>query len=108
MRFLICLSAVLALIPTPDAASQSWPHPIPARIRDGSNRDLFIMTLGNVKTDLADGTFDPARDELTLKDGPTWSASSRKRRKHFPARAGSSGTILTSCTSLFPAGKTSP
>jgi len=48
---------------------QAWPHPIPARVRDGSNRDLFVMTLGDVQTDLADGTFDPAKDDLTLKDG---------------------------------------
>ena len=48
---------------------RAWPHPIPARIRDGNNKDLFIMTLGDVKTALADGTFDPAKDELTLNDG---------------------------------------
>ena len=50
-------------------AGRTWPHPIPARIRDGNNKDLFIMTLGDVETGLADGTFNPARDELTLKDG---------------------------------------
>ena len=27
------------------------------------------MTLGDVKTDLADGIFDPSKDELRLKDG---------------------------------------
>jgi hypothetical protein len=49
--------------------ARAWPHPIPARLRDGSNKDLFIMTLGDVKTDLADGIYDPSKDEVTLKDG---------------------------------------
>ncbi len=49
--------------------AQSWPRPIPARIRDGQNRDLFIMTLGDVNTTLADGVYDPSKDEVTLKDG---------------------------------------
>jgi hypothetical protein len=47
----------------------SWPHPIPARSRDGSNKDLFVMTLGDVDTVLADGAYDPSKDELALKDG---------------------------------------
>ena len=48
---------------------QTWPHPIPARIRDGSNKDLMVMTLGDVTTPLADGVFDPVKDELRLNDG---------------------------------------
>lgn len=44
-------------------------RPIPARIQDSRNRDLFVMTLGNVETPLADGLFDPAKDEVRLKDG---------------------------------------
>jgi hypothetical protein len=47
----------------------SWPHPIPCRIQDGTNRDLFVMTLGKVETPIADGIFDPVKDEVTLKDG---------------------------------------
>ena len=46
-----------------------WPFPIPARIRDSSNKDLMVMMLGDVSTPLADGTFDPAKDELRLNDG---------------------------------------
>jgi hypothetical protein len=42
---------------------------IPARIKDGGNKNLFVMTLGNVETPLADGTFNPEKDELRLKDG---------------------------------------
>lgn len=49
--------------------SRTWPRPIPARIRDSSNKDLMVMTLGNVSTPLADGTFDPVKDEVRLKDG---------------------------------------
>jgi hypothetical protein len=50
-------------------AQQKWPHPIPARIADGHNKDLFVMTLGDIETPLADGIFDPARDQVTLKSG---------------------------------------
>jgi hypothetical protein len=47
----------------------AWPHPIPARIHDGANKDVVIMTLGDVSTGLADGVFDPLKDEVRLKDG---------------------------------------
>ncbi|MFB3853767.1 MAG: NPCBM/NEW2 domain-containing protein [Vicinamibacterales bacterium] len=49
--------------------ARTWPHPIPARVRDGANPDLFVMTLGDVTTPLADGTFDPVADRVTLRDG---------------------------------------
>ena len=47
----------------------AWPHPVPARVRDSENKDLWVMTLGDVKTPLAQGTFDPVKDQVTLKDG---------------------------------------
>jgi hypothetical protein len=50
-------------------SSPAWPHSIPARIEDTENRDLFIMTLGNVKTPLSQGTFDPVKDAVTMNDG---------------------------------------
>lgn len=50
-------------------SSAAWPRPIPARIRDSDNKDLLVMTLGDVKTILADGIFDPAKDEVRLNDG---------------------------------------
>ncbi|GLH71751.1 hypothetical protein GETHLI_02530 [Geothrix limicola] len=49
--------------------TQTWPHPIPARVKDGSNGDLFVMTLGDVQTPLSQGSYDPTKDELTLLDG---------------------------------------
>ncbi|WLT30957.1 NPCBM/NEW2 domain-containing protein [Geothrix sp. PMB-07] len=55
-----------AKAPTP---AKGWPYPIPARVKDSANGDLFVMTLGEVKTSLAQGTYDPAKDELTLQDG---------------------------------------
>ena len=59
-----------SLVPATDAAlNRGWPHPIPLRVRDGGNRDLMVMTLGDIETPLADGTYDPAADEATLKDG---------------------------------------
>lgn len=51
------------------APSRGWPHPIPLRVRDGSNRDLMVMTLGDVDPSMADGMYDPATDRATLKDG---------------------------------------
>lgn len=45
------------------------PETIPARLRDGVNKDLFVMTLGPVETSLADGLFSPAKDEVRLPDG---------------------------------------
>ncbi|HEX5966674.1 MAG TPA: alginate lyase family protein, partial [Pyrinomonadaceae bacterium] len=51
------------------ALTQTWPHPIPARIRDNSNKELMVMTLGDVNPPIADGTFDPAKDEMRLHDG---------------------------------------
>jgi hypothetical protein len=51
------------------SANQSWPRPIPARIADGNNNDLLVMTLGEVNPSIADGMFDPVKDEMRLKDG---------------------------------------
>jgi hypothetical protein len=47
----------------------AWPRPIPVRIRDSGNKDLMVMTLGAVNPPIADGTFDPATDEVRLKGG---------------------------------------
>ncbi len=49
--------------------ARSWPFPIPCRIHDGTNADLFVMTLGDIDTPLADGVFDPVKDSVSLKDG---------------------------------------
>lgn len=54
---------------TQPASNRDWPHPIPARVRDGANRNLMVMTLGDVETSLADGMYDPTIDRATLKDG---------------------------------------
>jgi hypothetical protein len=45
-----------------------WPVIIPARVNDPSG-DLFIMTLGEVKTPLSQGAFDPVKDRMTLNNG---------------------------------------
>src|SRR5215471_9162527 len=65
LLFQVTCSSVLA--GTRD--KQSWPLPIPCRIQDGSNKDLSVMTLGPVETPLAEGTFDPVKDEVRLNDG---------------------------------------
>jgi hypothetical protein len=51
------------------AAASAWPVPVPCRIQEGSNRDLLVMTLGDVQTPVADGVFDPVADTVTLKAG---------------------------------------
>ena len=53
--------------------AQTWPHPIPCRVQDSDNNDLFVMILGDVDTALAQGTFDPVKDEVTLTDGTVMS-----------------------------------
>ncbi len=58
-----------AQLNTAGYSSNKWPHMIPCRIHEGSNPDLFVMTLGDVKTPLADGMFNPAKDEVILNDG---------------------------------------
>src|ERR1043166_3382850 len=83
MRKTVCVPTLLGLIlaihvihtgvvTTSVSSSQTkgnWPHTVPLRVRDGNNRDLFVMTLGDVETSLADGVFDPQTDQVTLKDG---------------------------------------
>ncbi len=54
---------------TEAAPNRDWPHPIPLRVRDGANRNLMVMTLGQVETSLSDGMYDPLSDKATLKDG---------------------------------------
>src|SRR5262249_53690764 len=49
----------------------SWPRPIPCRTQADADDDVFVMTLGDVTTNLADGVFDPTQDEVHLKDGAT-------------------------------------
>jgi len=49
--------------------AQVWPHPVPCRVQDGPNKDLFVITLGAVDTPLAAGTYDPQTDEVRLNDG---------------------------------------
>src|SRR2546425_866641 len=56
-------------VPKGAVTKRPWPHPIPLRVREGGNRELMVMTLGEVETPLAEGTYDPATDEATLKDG---------------------------------------
>lgn len=72
-RLVVLLSAAFASLQllANDAAllSDSWPHPIPCRVQDGANPDLFVMTLGKVETPLAQGVFNPIEDRVTLNDG---------------------------------------
>ncbi|MGZ8844402.1 MAG: NPCBM/NEW2 domain-containing protein [Pyrinomonadaceae bacterium] len=63
------VSLAQSRIPSGVRPNALWPRPIPARIKDGANKDIVIMTLGNVETALADGVFDPLKDEVHLKDG---------------------------------------
>jgi hypothetical protein len=46
-----------------------WPRPVPVRVRPQVDDDLLVSLLGDVRTPLADGTFDPVADRVTLEDG---------------------------------------
>src|SRR5436190_6223014 len=65
LLIVFCLSCQM----TTAQVRTGWPHTIQARTKDDGNKDLFVMVLGPVETPLADSTFDPARDEVRLKDG---------------------------------------
>jgi hypothetical protein len=66
---LCCSLALLGAAPGQTQNSQPWPCPIPCRVQDSPNKDLWIMTLGQPQTALADGIFDPSSDQVRLKDG---------------------------------------
>ena len=67
IAFVLVVDPVLCQ--TTRSSTRAWPHPIPARIRDGNNEDLLVMTLGDVSPTIADGMFEPTKDEVRLKDG---------------------------------------
>ena len=46
----------------------TYSYRIPCRIKNGTNPELFIMTLGDVQTQLSQGTFDPQQDLVILRD----------------------------------------
>jgi len=46
-----------------------WPRPIPMRLQPGEDSDLLVTLLGEVETPLAQGTYDPVADRVTLNDG---------------------------------------
>jgi hypothetical protein len=74
MKFTLAAVAIFSLLSLSLAQNKvdkslAWPHPVPCRIQDSANPDLFVMTLGQIETPIADGIFDPIRDQVTLKDG---------------------------------------
>ena len=52
-----------------NAETAAWPHAVPCRVQDGENSELMVATLGHIETLLAQGTFDPEADKVTLADG---------------------------------------
>ncbi len=72
MRQILLLTGIFCCWPMMQVAAQNrqaWPYPVPCRIQDSNNPDLFLMSLGDVHTPLAQGTFDPVKDQVTLNDG---------------------------------------
>ncbi len=57
--------------PNQKASASPWPRSVPCRIDDTASPDLFLMTLGEVETPLAQGVFDPLTDTVRLKEGTT-------------------------------------
>lgn len=73
-KLIFCVVAIMAVLGDGNQAQtgdakRTWPHPFQCRVRDGENLDVFAMTLGNVETPLADGVYDPSKDEVRLNDG---------------------------------------
>ena len=70
-RTACCVVILLSLITAHSLAQNkaAWPYPFPCRVQDGNNPDLFVMTLGDVQTSLAQGRFDPTGDRVTMNDG---------------------------------------
>ncbi len=46
-----------------------WPRVIPIRLQPEGRDELFVTTLGEVVTSLADGTYDPEQDRVSTRDG---------------------------------------
>ncbi|MHB8055900.1 MAG: alpha-galactosidase, partial [Candidatus Aminicenantales bacterium] len=79
MKIIILWTAILALLiagpaETANPAGDGTKNPVipkagPCRVRDGGNPDLFVMTLGEVVPSIAQGTYDPATDTVTMADG---------------------------------------
>ena len=46
-----------------------WPRPIPVRLKPDGRDEIFVSTLGEVETRLADGWFDPSHDRVETEDG---------------------------------------
>lgn len=57
--------------PNQTASASPWPRSVPCRIDDTASPDLFLMTLGEVETPLAQGVFDPLTDTVRLREGTT-------------------------------------
>jgi len=63
------LSLLFAAATFVENSVQGADRSIPCRVRDGANQDLFIMTLGDVTTPVAQGLFYPDQDRVKLNDG---------------------------------------
>lgn len=71
-----------------------WPSPIPCRIEEKGNPDLFLLGLGKVSPTLAEAVFDPMTDKVTFADGRVIEHYFRDKlkikyytpldKKHFP------------------------
>ncbi|MGB9764491.1 MAG: NPCBM/NEW2 domain-containing protein [Candidatus Saccharicenans sp.] len=57
------------IAPAAKEVAARLPEQIPCRVQQGSEPDLMVMTLGEVDTPLADGTFYPYEDKVVLKNG---------------------------------------
>ena len=56
--------------PAPTAGPVTeWPRSIPIRLKPDGRDNLFVTTLGDVVTPMADGTFDPMQDRVVTSGG---------------------------------------
>lgn len=67
-RYVSLLPLVLFSLMSAFGQSPEAPNHIPCRVNDQGD-DLFLMSLGNVTTEIAHGWFDARNDEVVLNDG---------------------------------------
>ena len=65
----ILLTLMISCLSAYSQDDKNWPHPVPCRIKNNTNPDLFIMTLGDVQTKLSQGIFYPDKDLVILNNG---------------------------------------
>ena len=66
LNLFLCIALLVCCASAFSQTSQKHSE-FPCRVSDSANEDVFVMTLGDVRTPLAQGMFNPENDEVRLK-----------------------------------------